>query len=90
MIINLIKKLLSFVIDTIFSVIDIPVVPPELVNAVDFVFGYMRDGMSIVNFFLPLDAISPGIDLIIILFTVEHGYRFIMWILQKIPMLNIK
>ncbi len=90
MIIGLIKKLLSFVLDTIFSVVDIPIVPPELVEAVNFVFGYMRDGMSIVNFFLPLDAIAPGIDLIIVLFTVEHGYRLVMWILQKIPMLNVK
>ena len=90
MILNLIKKLLTFVTDTIFSVIDLPVVPQGLVNAVNMVMGYMADGMGIINFFCPLEAISPAIDLFILVWGVEHGYRLVMWVLQKIPMLNIK
>lgn len=90
MIISLIKKLLTFVTDTLFSVIDLPVVPPGLVNAVNMIFGYMADGMSILNFFCPLSAISPAIDLFIAVWTIEHSYRLVMWVLQKIPMLNIK
>lgn len=90
MIVELIKKLLTFVTDTIFSVIDLPVVPQGLVDAVNLVLGYMADGMSIINFFCPLSAISPAIDLFIAVWTIEHSYRLVMWVLQKIPMLNIK
>lgn len=90
MIIELIKKLLTFVTDTLFSVIDLPVVPAGLVNAVNLVLGYMSDGMSIINFFCPLSAISPAIDLFIAVWTIEHSYRLVMWVLQKFPMLNIK
>lgn len=90
MIIELIKKLLTFVTDTIFSVIDLPIVPQGLVNAVNFVMGHMSQGMSIINFFCPLSAISPAIDLFIAVWTVEHSYRLIMWVLRKIPMLNVK
>lgn len=90
MILSLLTKLLSFVTDTIFSVIDLPVVPAGLVNAVNLVLGYMSQGMGIINFFCPLEAISPAIDLFIAVWTVEHAYRLIMWVLQKIPMLDIK
>ncbi len=90
MIIGLITKLLQFVTDTLFSVIDLPVVPAELVNAVDLFLSYMRGGMGIINFFCPLSRISGAIDLFIAVWTVEHTYRLVMWILQKIPMLNVK
>lgn len=90
MIINLIKKLLTFVMDTIFSVIDLPVIPQQLSDAVAWLFDLMLQGMSIVNWLLPLDAIAPGIDLIVALFLLEHGYRLVLWVLQKIPMLGIK
>lgn len=76
--------------DVIFSVIDLPVVPAGLVSAVDLLFNYMKQGMGIINFFCPLSSISPAIDLFIAVYTVEHSYRFIMWILKKIPMLNVK
>lgn len=90
MIINLIKKLLTFVTDTIFSVIDIPIVPVGLSNAVETLFSYMREGMDIFNFFCPLQAISPAIDLFIAVWAVINGYQLIMWILRKIPMLGIE
>lgn len=90
MIINLIKKLLSFVTDTIFSVIDLPIVPPGLVSAIETMFDYMQQGMGIINFFCPLDAISPAIDLFLAVWIVINGYDIIMWVLRKIPMLGIE
>ena len=90
MIVDLIKKLLTFVIDTIFSVIDLPVVPDWLVNMINQVFGYMRQGMGIINFFCPLDRIAPAIDLFVAVWLVVHGYKIVMWVLKKIPMLGIE
>lgn len=90
MIINLIKKLLSFVTDTIFSVIDLPIVPAGLVSAIETMFDYMQQGMGIINFFCPLDAISPAIDLFLAVWIVINGYDIIMWVLRKIPMLGIE
>lgn len=90
MIIELIKKLLTFVTDTIFSVIDLPAVPPGLASAVDTMFMYMRQGMGIINFFCPLEAISPAIDLFIAVWAIIHVYDIVMWVLRKIPMLGIE
>ena len=90
MIIGLIKKLLSFVTDTIFSVIDFPIIPAGLAGAIDTMFGYMGEGMGIINFFCPLDLISPAIDLFLAVWIIINGYDLIMWVLRKIPMLGIK
>lgn len=90
MIVDLIKKLLTFVTDTIFSVIDLPVVPDWLVNMINQVFDYMRQGMGIINFFCPLDRIAPAIDLFVAVWLVVHGYKIVMWVLRKIPMLGIE
>lgn len=90
MIVDLIKKLLTFVTDTLFSVIDLPLIPDELVLIVEQVFGYMRQGMGIINFFCPLDRISVAIDLFVAVWLVVHGYRTVMWVLRKIPMLGIE
>lgn len=90
MIIDLIKKLLTFVTDTIFSVIDFPVVPDGLVNAVGTLFEYMEQGMGIVNFFCPLSAISPAIDLFVAVWAILNVYDIVMWVLRKIPMLGIE
>lgn len=88
MIINLIKKLLSFVTDTIFSVIDLPIVPAGLVSAIETMFDYMQQGMGIINFFCPLDAISPAIDLFLAVWIVINGYDIIMWVLERFQCLE--
>ena len=90
MIINIIKKLLTFVIDTIFSVIDLPIVPPGLAAAIETMLDYMSQGMGIINFFCPLDMISPAIDLFLAVWIVINSYDLIMWVLRKIPMLGIE
>ena len=90
MIIGLIKKLLTFVTDTLFSVIDIPIIPSALSDMVSDVFGYMREGMGIINFFCPLERISPAIDFFVLIYAVVHGYKLVMWVLKKIPMLGIE
>lgn len=89
MIIELITKLLSFVTDKIFSVIDFPIVPSGLINAVNTMFDYIEEGIGIINFFCPLDKISPAIDLFLAVWAVIHIYDIVMWILRKIPVLGI-
>lgn len=90
MIVELIKKMLTFVVDTIFSVIDVPIIPPALTEMVSQVFGYMKQGMGILNFFCPLERIAPAIDLFLLMYALVHGYKLVMWVLKKIPMLGIE
>lgn len=90
MIIGLIKKLLKIITDAIFSVVDFPVVPAGLVSAVSMMFDYMKAGMGIFSFFIPLDAVKPALIVFVSVWGVLHGYKLLMWVLRKIPMLGIK
>lgn len=90
MILNLIKKLLKIITDAIFSVVDFPVVPAGLVSAVQMMLDYMKQGMGIFNFFIPLTAVKPALIIFLSVWGVLHGYKLLMWVLRKIPMLGIK
>lgn len=84
-----IKALGKIVTDSIFAVIDIPAIPQELVDIVNDVFDYMKQGMSIINFFCPLDKIAPAIDIFVLIFACVQAYKLIMWTLRKIPLFGV-
>ena len=88
--VDLIEKLLSWVIDFIFSIVKFPDPPPGLVAAVDQMFDIIRSGLGIVDFFLPLETIYTVLSAWFVVWSVIHGYHVLMWVLRKIPMLGIE
>ena len=93
MIINLIVKLFTFVTDLIFSLLGtlIPLeMPSGLIEALEYAFNFMESGLSIINFFCSIGHIQTVLEFWLIIWTLDHTYGMVMWIFQKIPMLNIK
>lgn len=93
MIIDLIVKLFTFVIDFIFGLMGDIIqleMPVGLMNIIEIVIGYMYSGLAIVNVFCPISNIVTVFEFWIMIWALDHAYGMIMWILQKIPMLNIK
>lgn len=88
--IDFISNLLTWLIDVIFSFVKFPDPPPGLVAAVNQMFDIIRSGLGIVDFFLPLDIISTVLTAWFAVWSVVHGYRVLMWVLRKIPMLGIE
>lgn len=88
--INSIIDLFNKFLDFLLSFLDFPAVPPELSNAVSFVFEKISSGMGIVNFFLPIEQIKPALICFLAIFTIEHSFTLIMFVVRKIPFLNIK
>lgn len=86
---KLLKKLFNLILSPLISLIDLPVVPDELVAIVNKTFDYMRAGVGFFNFICPLDLIKPAIDIFLAVYIFEHGYYIVMWIVKKIPMLGI-
>lgn len=41
-------------------------------------------------FFVPQVVVQGALDLVILVWTVVHGYKLVMWVLRKIPMLGIE
>ena len=89
MIITLILNALKGLIFGVFSWINIPGFPDELMNSLysflDIIFG----NLNLLGFFIRPITLTILIPVLIILLNFEEVYKFIMWILKKIPMLNI-
>lgn len=86
---KLLKKLFNLILSPLISLIDLPVVPDELVAIVNKTFEYMRAGVGFFDLICPLEYIQPAINVFLAVYIFEHGYYIVMWIVKKIPMLGI-
>lgn len=87
--IKLVTGFLSWILSPILDVLNFPAVPAELQSIIDTLFGYMADGMGILNFFCPLSMIRPALVVLGAVWAVEHGYHVIMWVLRKLPFVGV-
>ena len=90
MIVKLIQRILLFVVNKIFSIIDIPDLPDFLLEFLDIVLEIMKQGIAIINVFCPIENISLAIDFFIAIWVCRISYGMVMWVLKKIPMLGIE
>lgn len=86
MVLGLMQSILSFVL----GLLPLPDVPAWLVELTETILQYMKTGMGIVLFFVPQAVVQGALDLVILVWTVVHGYKLVMWVLRKIPMLGIE
>ena len=55
-------------------------------NFLDLIFN----NLTLLGFFIRPTTLTIVIPILIILLNFEEIYKFVMWILKKIPVLNIK
>lgn len=83
--------LVEFLLNAILMLLDIlPDFPASFVNVLNEFFGLIFDNVFLLSFFVRISTIKIAIPILIVVMNFEHVYRFIMWILRKIPALNIK
>lgn len=88
--IKLLKKLVSLVLSPLIALIDFPIVPDGLSEYINKFLEYLRSGMGFIEYFLPMALVRALITFIIACELFMFGYRVVMWILKKIPMLGIE
>lgn len=89
MIITLILNLLKTLIFAVFSWINIPALPETITNGLNSFLDIIFNNITLLGFFIRPVTISIVIPVLIILLNFDEIYKFTMWILKKIPMLNI-
>ncbi len=89
MIIQLILNLLKTLLFTVFSWINLPQFPEGLTNSLNNFIDLIFDNLSLLGFFIRPATITIVIPVLIILINFDKIYKLTMWILKKIPMLNI-
>lgn len=90
MIIELLMNLIYTVFEFLTTPIDIPDLPFSFSTTLDTAFEYIYSGIGILTNYTHYQYL---ISLFMIIVAVEvgiHLYQFVMFILKKIPMINIK
>lgn len=90
MIITVILNLLKTLLFTCFSWINLPNLPSEIMQNVDTFLALIFDNLTLLGFFIRPTTLKLVIPILIIVLNFDNIYKFTMWILKKIPMLNIK
>lgn len=60
-----------------------------LKRALEELKGLVFDNVYLLPFFIHLKTIYVAIPIVIALVNAEHIYRFCMWLIKKVPALNI-
>lgn len=69
--------------------IEFPSIAPQLSSALDAIIYYLGQAMDIVWLFVPKTITITLMSLAIAVEVIVMGYKFIMWILRKIPVAGI-
>lgn len=86
MIIELLVNLITIIIKVIaipFSIL--PDTPEALVNAVNYLFDMIFSNLDFISFFVNVSTLKTVATIAIVIWTLDHSYSFLMWIIHKLP-----
>lgn len=84
-------NIVYLILDGILNLLDVlPDFPASLIASVDSFFDLVFSNLSLLGFFVRIETIQIIVPLFIVVYNAEYVYRFIMWILRKVPMVGIK
>lgn len=89
MIVNALIDLLYGLIDWITSGLNIPSLPPEVMEVANQVTEYLVVGLKLIANYTHLDYLLVLFGLVAAVDAGMLVYKFIMWIVRKIPMLGM-
>lgn len=74
---------------TYLLVIEFPELAPQVLSVVDAIVYYIGQAMDIVWLFVPKTITITLMSLAIAIEVIVYGYKFVMWVLRKIPTAGI-
>lgn len=87
---NFVFELLFVIIQLLFGWINIPPIPSEIKNSINSFLDLIFNNLTFLGFFIRPTTLKILIPLCIFLFTFKDIYKLTMWIIKKIPFLNMK
>ncbi len=90
---NLLDFLFNFLfilIQLLFGWINIPQFPTELKTSINSFLDLIFNNLTFLGFFVRPTTLKIIIPLAIFMFNFKYIYKLTMWIIKKIPFLNIK
>lgn len=90
MIIKLLMDLVYTVFSFLTALIDIPDLPAEVSTYVNDFLGYLGTGIALLSNYCHLSYLLVLFGLVVAVDVGISLYKFVMWVLKKIPMLGIE
>ena len=90
MILKLLMELVIGLLELVFGWVSFPPMPDAVVNATDFLFTHMKNSIGLLWMIVPRDLVVIILPIVLIVENFEKLYGAIMWILRKIPFLNMQ
>ena len=89
MIISSILTLLKNLLFICFSWINLPQMPIGITSSINSFFDLIFNNITLLGFFIRPITFQIAIPVLIIILNFDKVYKLSIWILKKIPMLNI-
>lgn len=89
MIIEGLLNLLSSLLGLMLGPIDIPSLPPEVASTLSSIYVYLADGLGIFAAFVHFNFLMSLFAIVLIIDAAMLIWKFVRWVLQKIPMAGI-
>lgn len=90
----LIEKLFSLWLDIQFFLLtippDLPPMPQSITDAGDIIISMFADAANVVAYLYGTVFYKALLGVSIVAFSFDYLYKFLIWILRKIPLLNIE
>lgn len=86
---NFLNILLSS-IEVILSILpDIPSLPDELLSSAYSFIDLIFDNVGLLGLFIPISTIKVVVPLVLVIVNFDKIYKLTLWVLNKIPKLDI-
>lgn len=90
MLIELLLDLIQNIFTFIFTLLpNIPQVPASITTPINSFFDFIFNNAGIIGVFVDINLMKTIVPLTILVVNFDNIYKLIMWIIRKIPMLNI-
>lgn len=78
------------IVQIAFGWINLPDFPVDLTNSIDGFLDLVFDNLSLLGFFIRPSTLKLVVPLLLIVINFELIYKLVMWIVRKLPFVNIK
>lgn len=90
MIINLLLNVALLIISAVFALLDVlPNLPANAISLINDMFDMMKSGIGIFGIFVDVGMVKILFPIVIAIMNFDKIYWLVIWILQKIPFIDI-
>lgn len=91
MIITALLKVVLSIFDALLSLLpSIPALPESVTEILDTCLSYFTAGLAMLSNFVYMDVVTTLITLFLAMVSFKEIWRFIWWIVRKIPFLGVE